>query len=71
MQAPNSSTYNKIGFHIGPGTNQEILELWLNSMSLENIPVFLTVAGDVYLLDSLSRRLTEPNTLVFRCARMI
>lgn len=66
LEQPQITTYNKIGFHVGPGTNQELLEQWINGLSTKSIPFFLTVAGDFTLLDNLARRFPEPNTLVFQ-----
>lgn len=51
------TTYNKIGLHIGPFTNPELLQIWLSRVDQANIPTFFTVAGDFNFLNSLVSRL--------------
>ncbi|MCB8923697.1 MAG: AAA family ATPase [Ardenticatenaceae bacterium] len=60
--------HNKIGFHIGPYTNNQLLQDWLYSLDSQNIPVFLTVTGDFHFLFNLVGRLTLPqnHTIVYQ-----
>ena len=60
--------HNKIGFHIGPNTNQELLQNWLYGLESQSIPLFLTVRGDFHFLFNLVGRLTLPqnHTIVYQ-----
>ncbi len=68
MAEPQTTTFNKIGLHIGPYTNPELLQIWLNQVDQANIPMFLTVVGDFHFLFNLVGRLGFPanHTIVFQ-----
>lgn len=67
-EQPSYTVYNKIGLHIGPYTNPELLQIWLNEVDQANIPMFLTVASDFHFLFNLVGRLRFPanHTIVFQ-----
>ena len=62
-------SYNKIGFHVGPGGNMTGIGDWMADLDAAGVPFFLKsadVAGPLYEGQLLAQASGVPHTLVFR-----